>query len=98
MPGCRLPHLWLPDGRSLYDLLGPEFTLLRFDPSVEVASLLQAARNLRIPLQLLDLDFGGIPDPYRMPLCIARPDCHIAWRGTQSPVQPQTLLANITGG
>ncbi|HWG31779.1 MAG TPA: FAD-dependent oxidoreductase [Steroidobacteraceae bacterium] len=98
VPGCRLPHLWLPDGRSLYDLLGPEFTLLRFDASVEVASLLQAARSLRIPLQLLDLDFGGIPDPYRMPLCIARPDCHIAWRGTQSPVQPQTLLAYITGG
>ncbi|WP_206330780.1 hypothetical protein, partial [Modestobacter sp. KNN46-3] len=28
-PGARLPHTWLPDGRSLYDLLGAEFTLLR---------------------------------------------------------------------
>ena len=29
VPGCRTPHLWLSDGRSLYDALGPDFTLLR---------------------------------------------------------------------
>src|SRR5205814_574616 len=29
VPGCRVPHLWLDDGRSLYDALGPEYTLLR---------------------------------------------------------------------
>jgi 2-polyprenyl-6-methoxyphenol hydroxylase-like FAD-dependent oxidoreductase len=98
VPGCRLPHLWLPDGRSLYDLLGPEFTLLRFDASVEVTSLLEAALRMRIPVQLLDLDFGRIPEPYRMPLCMARPDLHVAWRGTQVPLQPESLLARITGG
>jgi hypothetical protein len=27
-PGCLLPHSWLPDGRSLYDVLGDGFTLL----------------------------------------------------------------------
>ncbi len=27
-PGARLPHWWLPDGSSLYDHLGPGFTLL----------------------------------------------------------------------
>jgi hypothetical protein len=26
--GSRLPHAWLPDGRSLYDVLGPGLTLL----------------------------------------------------------------------
>jgi len=98
VPGCRLPHLWLPDGRSLYDLLGPEFTLLRFDASVEVTSLLEAARRMRIPLQLLDLDFGRIPEPYRMPLCMVRPDFHVAWRGMRVPAQPESLLASITGG
>ncbi len=98
VPGCRLPHLWLPDGRSLYDLLGPEFTLLRFDASIDVAPLMAAAHARRIPLKLLDLDFGRIPEPYRMALCIARPDIHVAWRGTQSPVQPENILAHITGG
>ena len=28
-PGGRAPHLWLGDGRSLYDAFGFEFTLLR---------------------------------------------------------------------
>ena len=98
VPGCRLPHLWTPGGRSLYDLLGPEFTLLRFDASVDVTPFMAAAHASRIPLKILDLDFGGIPEPYRMALCMARPDFHVAWRGTQSPAHPERILANITGG
>ena len=39
VPGCRTPHLWLRDGRSLYDALGPDFTLLRLDPAVEIDGL-----------------------------------------------------------
>ena len=38
VPGCRTPHLWLHDGRSLYDALGPEYTLLRFDPALAVTA------------------------------------------------------------
>ena len=51
VPGCRTPHLWLGDGRSLYDALGPEYTLLRFDPTVAVDGLLAAAaaRNVAAP-------------------------------------------------
>ena len=33
-PGGRAPHLWLGDGRSLYDTLGFEFTLLRWAQSL----------------------------------------------------------------
>ena len=33
VPGCRAPHLWLEGRRSLYDALGPDYTLLRFDPA-----------------------------------------------------------------
>jgi 2-polyprenyl-6-methoxyphenol hydroxylase-like FAD-dependent oxidoreductase len=97
VPGCRLPHLWLRDGRSLYDLLGREFTLLRFDPSVDVTSFINTARTRRIPLELLDLDCGGIPRPYRDALCIARPDFHVAWRGSRPPMQAERILATITG-
>ena len=97
VPGCRLPHLWLPGGQSLYDVLGREFTLLRFDPSVDVEPLLGASRGLRIPLELLDLDLGGIPAPYQNALCIARPDVHVAWRADRIPAAPDSLLATITG-
>jgi hypothetical protein len=31
VPGCRAPHFWLADGRSLYDALRPGYTLLRLD-------------------------------------------------------------------
>src|SRR3954447_10036858 len=34
-PGARLPHAWLPDGSSLYDLLGDGFTLLRLSPATD---------------------------------------------------------------
>ena len=34
VPGCRVPHVWLRDGRSLYDAMGPWFTVLRLDRSV----------------------------------------------------------------
>ena len=33
VPGCRTPHLWLRDGRSLYDALGSDFALLKLDPT-----------------------------------------------------------------
>src|SRR5207244_8348140 len=42
VPGCRAPHLWLRFGRSLYDALGPCYTLLRFDPNVGISGLLSA--------------------------------------------------------
>ncbi len=33
VPGCRAPHIWLDGRRSLYDVLGRGYTLLRMDPS-----------------------------------------------------------------
>ena len=35
VPGCRAPHFCLADGRSLYDAFGADYTLLRFDPTVD---------------------------------------------------------------
>jgi len=96
VPGCRLPHLWLRNGQSLYDLLSPDFTLLRFDPTIEVDPLLAAARSFHIPLKLLDLDVGGVPTPYRHALCIARPDVHVAWRADRLPAQPESVLGTLT--
>jgi 2-polyprenyl-6-methoxyphenol hydroxylase-like FAD-dependent oxidoreductase len=56
VPGCRAPHLWLSDGRSLYDALGPEYTLPRFDPAVRVGGLVEAAARRHLPLAVLDVD------------------------------------------
>lgn len=96
-PGCRTPHLWLQDGRSLYDALGADYTLLRFDQAVDVAPLLNAARLRSVPLQVLDVAGPSRPDPYRHALVLSRPDRHVAWRGDALPADPLSLIDVIRG-
>jgi 2-polyprenyl-6-methoxyphenol hydroxylase-like FAD-dependent oxidoreductase len=97
VPGCRTPHLWLADGRSLYDAAGDGYALLRFDPAVDVGPLLDAAWSRRVPLRLLDLPHGAAPDPYRHTLLLSRPDQHVAWRGDRSPADPCALIDLLRG-
>ena len=59
VPGCRTPHMWFRDGRSLYDALGPEFTLLRFNPKVDLGAFLATAAKRFFPLVVLDVDAHG---------------------------------------
>ena len=97
VPGCRLPHFWLRDGRSLYDALGPDHTLLRFDPAAAVAGLLAAAAAAGVPLALLDVDAVAVPDAYRHRLVLSRPDQHVAWRGDEAPENAGALIDRIRG-
>jgi 2-polyprenyl-6-methoxyphenol hydroxylase-like FAD-dependent oxidoreductase len=97
VPGARLPHLWLGDGRSLYDALGPDYTLLRFDPAIDAAPLLAAAAAARVPLALLDVAAAEAPALYRQKLVLARPDQHVAWRSDAPPADPVALVARISG-
>jgi hypothetical protein len=97
VPGCRTPHLWLAVGRSLYDAMGPGFTLLRFDRSAGVAGMMQAAADVGLPLDVLDVDADEIPDAYRHRLVLSRPDQHVAWRGDAEPADPRALIDLIRG-
>ncbi len=98
VPGCRTPHFPLPDGRSLYDALGPEYSLMRLDPTVDVQPLLAAAHELGMPLTLLDVDPDDVPADagYAAPLVLSRPDWHVAWRGDRCPADPRALLQKLT--
>ena len=53
VPGCRTPHVFLPDGSSLFDHLGPWFTLLRFDRRTDVSGIVSAAATRGVPLKVL---------------------------------------------
>jgi len=97
VPGCRTPHLWLRDGRSLYDALGSGFTLLRFDPAVEVDGLMAVAAHRGVPLDILDVDANEAPSLYRCKLVLSRPDQHVAWRGDAAPANPTRLIDRIRG-
>ena len=97
VPGCRTPHIWLEDGRSLYDALAPDYTLLRFDASLDVSSIVEAAAAVCLPLEVLDIAAGGIPDPFEHKLLLSRPDQHVAWRGDELPADPRSLVDLIRG-
>jgi hypothetical protein len=97
-PGARMPHVWLSDGRSIFDAMGPGYTLLRYDPACDVTALSEAARRNGVPLTVIDLSMaevsGGQPAEA---LLLVRPDQHIAWRGHLSPTNPEALIHLITG-
>lgn len=77
-PGGRPPHLWLADGRSLYDLFGFEWTLLRM-ADAPVESFAEAARELGLDMKIVDAPEAAAL--YEAPLALIRPDQIVAWRG-----------------
>ena len=97
VPGCRVPHVWLRDGRSLYDAMGAGFTLLRFDRSVSVDALVAAATVRRAPIAVLDVDSDEAASLYRDKLVLSRPDQHVAWRGNAVPADALTLIDRVRG-
>lgn len=97
VPGCRAPHFWLRDGRSLYDAFGPGYTLLRFDSATDVTALLLAAQARRLPLTVLDVDAQDIPEAYRHKLVLCRADQHVVWRGNHIAAQPADLIDVLRG-
>jgi len=97
VPGCRVPHVWLRDGRSLYDALGAWFTVLRLDRSVAVEALVEAAALRGVPLAVLDVDAEGTDALYPHKLLLARPDQHVAWRGDAVPDDPLMLVDRVRG-
>ncbi|MBV9064996.1 MAG: FAD-dependent monooxygenase, partial [Methylobacteriaceae bacterium] len=97
VPGTRVPHIWLADGRSLYDALAPFFTLLRFDRAIDVGLLLRAAEQRGVPLELRDVDSPAASSLYREKLVLARPDQHVAWRGDKIPQDALALIDLIRG-
>ncbi|MDW3687578.1 FAD-dependent oxidoreductase [Cupriavidus sp. CV2] len=97
VPGCRAPHVWLEGNRSLYDELGPFYTVVRLDPSVSVDALLQAAQERGVPLKLLDVRPSEAGSPYIRKLTLVRPDQYVAWRGDAVPADPLGLVDLIRG-
>jgi len=81
-PGARLPHLWLPDGASLYDRLGNGLSLLRLREDADVAPFIESAAARGVPLTVIELRGQALEERYGASLLLVRPDQHVAWRGT----------------
>ena len=96
-PGARAPHVWLSDGVSVLDRFGRDFTLVRFDPDVDVSPIEAAARRRGIPLAIVDVSSDEARDLYARDLALVRPDHHVAWRGNAPPDDADALLARAVG-
>ena len=94
VPGCRTPHVWLDGNVSLYDAMGADFCLLRFDRAVDTGRLTRAAALRGVPMRVLDVPPDAV---YRKKLVLSRPDQHIAWRGDAVPDNPLALIDRIRG-
>jgi 2-polyprenyl-6-methoxyphenol hydroxylase-like FAD-dependent oxidoreductase len=96
-PGGRAPHMWLSDGRSLFDMLGFEFTLLRLGPRPVAANLfVVSAAKLAIPLTVVDIASEEARSLYGADLALIRPDQIVAWRGNEL-ADPAAILRRATG-
>jgi 2-polyprenyl-6-methoxyphenol hydroxylase-like FAD-dependent oxidoreductase len=94
-PGARLPHTWLAPGRSAYDVLGPELTLLVVDG--DAGPLAAEAARRGVPLAVVDLSaHPRLRDLWGAAQVLVRPDQHVAWRGDALP-DPTALLDAVTG-
>ena len=78
-PGARLPSVLRADGESLYQSLGPWFTLL-CRRSADADPLVRAAKALGMPLRIAALE-PGFDALYDAACVLVRPDHHVAWRG-----------------
>ena len=86
-PGGRAPHLWFDletiKPISLYDYLGFEFTLLKFDGfrEEEAKYIYNTATDLNIPLRTVYIPCDKARALYGSNLVLIRPDQVVAWRG-----------------
>jgi hypothetical protein len=112
-PGCRAPHIWLEDGRSMLDLFGRGFVLLEFGvgaagasggtaagkavPGAAAQCFSACAEGLGIPLKVINIQQADAIALYEQRYVLVRPDGHVAWRGNQIPGDISGLLATVTG-
>jgi hypothetical protein len=97
-PGARPPRVYLQDGTALFDLLsGRGFTLLRFSDEADIASLVEAAQQRRVPLEVVDVRDANARALYERELVLIRPDQHVAWRGNAPPTDPLHIIDRVRG-
>jgi len=96
-PGARAPHAWLRDGRTIHDLFGRGFALLRFDGAPGTSALEKAAAARGVPLRAETLDEPDAARLYERGLVLVRPDGHVAWRSDTLPADPAGLIERVRG-
>jgi hypothetical protein len=96
-PGGRAPHIWLDQHKSLFDVFGFEWTLLRMGRDNSASSaLISAAQTAGLELEVVDITEPAVRELYEADFALVRPDQVVAWRGNSIP-DPTGLLSTVTG-
>lgn len=94
-PGGRLPHRWLDGERSLYDLLGFEWTVLAPEHLQGEAQVLADAGTLAgLDVKVLVLKADQVDGLLANGMLLVRPDQVVAWRGNTAP-EPTAIWARV---
>jgi FAD-dependent monooxygenase len=101
-PGSRAPHVFLKDGRPIFDLYGTWFSLVDFLPNGHGGAerLMDAAAALGVPVKHVRLaGEGHARQVWEENLVLVRPDGHVAWRGDAVSGRDDavTILRTVTG-
>ena len=96
-PGSRAPHIFLRDGRSILDLYGHGFTLLRFAGAPEPSAVAVAAQARGVPLSVVFVGEPEVAELYERKLVLVRPDGHVAWRADTPPDDALALIDRVRG-
>ncbi|MGD1256627.1 FAD-dependent monooxygenase [Mycobacterium seoulense] len=87
-PGTRVPHVWVRDGVSTLDLLGPGFTLLSGDERWCAAAASASVAAHRIESDEWAAVTGLAPEG----AILVRPDDFVGWRMEALPTDPEGEL------
>lgn len=97
-PGSRAPHVWLEPGKSMLDLFGREFVLLRFGAGAPSGEGLAAAAQTRgVPFREVMIDNAEAAALYERSLVLVRPDGQVVWRADRAPENPGEIIDAVRG-
>jgi 2-polyprenyl-6-methoxyphenol hydroxylase-like FAD-dependent oxidoreductase len=97
-PGSRAPHSWVSVGRSILDLYGRGFVLLRLGDDAPDSVAFESAASARgVPLKTVTVTEPETIELYQRRLVLVRPDGHVAWRADHLPDNVGAALDRVRG-
>ena len=96
--GHHLPPAELSSGANVFERLSPGFTLVALTADRQPGAAFQAAaRELRMPLQVITDSFDGPRAAWAQRLILVRPDQFVAWTAKDQPANAAAVLRRAAG-